>query len=1668
MVLKYDKYNRPVAPKIYLGTPNNKKICQLDGVDASSFKYTSNLTNTHEISFDVDRKFSYRNIDGITVEKESNAFKLIGLFLRIYVEGYGWFIINPPDSDNDGTVEKYSITAQSAEIEFQQHNLINFKTNQGTTDSYEMLVDGNVEMVGDVEFAKEQIKFYNPTKPELSFLDIVLKVSGITGWTIGEIDTTPRTYKHWDNGEQKEKQVKLADEIGVFEIDSQDAYSFLTQEAAKFFNCIFVFDFDRMKINAYRPETYGKNTNVNINFKNFQNSISSSINDTSIYTNYYVQGSDNLGIEYVNFGHNYLENIHHFLNEKYLKASTIYKYKLWEQDVESSRNAYIENTRLYNEQYNKIAELTNRVPLDDCSTDWSTFSDDKLLDARANYQAQLKGYESYYVDDNGNFDEEALKKSTDASDYYQIRDVILPSIQIEIDNRNLPSGTEEGKYIDTYKTDWKLYGLNELEKKIQVYKNDIKLAQNEGCDVPYDDTSNKSKDYHDLLYKKYQEATEQLDGTNSESCISYYNRIKSQIDELTTLQKSYDNARKEIANSVDKKTWTHGANVDSSYALMDENGNYIVDENGNTIILMENDFSDGSVIKFTEDDLEQLSKLYVDGAYTNENMFIVSSDDSVTTIDEQLKLLDAAKDDLYIASHLQYQFTTSVDNFLAMYDYKDYAKNLNIGDYLYLQIRDDYIEKLRVISMEYNPMQYDNDLQITFSNMIRSSSSRDDVAYLFDNSGNSSKNSSTGSSTSNRYTNNEGVSLTPALIQKLVQSGAFQNHINQIIQNNFGSYIGSSGGSISISELNAKMIKVVDIVGENAFFEYLQSKFISTDTIVSGSGKFKDLQALVAQIDNLLAGNISSEMAHIIKLTAENVQIDEAVIRELIAANITVSMLKASEIDTDKFHVKSNDGSLEIVGNTMQFKDQNDVVRIQIGRDANDNFTFCLYDETGKGVLIDSSGIKESAISDGLIKNDMVANGTIGKEKLNFNIVEADENGNIDAGKVLVNGKGIDVEFTSIRESIDSIKGEIADLEPSFNIAVGNENQNIPCTNNGYTSISMLIEIPFVGYVGLTQTPCTVSVGVLPSGITVGEIVDSTETTTGKIILNVAKNSNLGGDNVLNGTIPLTFTISEKTIVKNFTWTKAKAGNPGQSGQNARLFYLDTSTYVIKKNTDETLTPSSIIFSAYYKDGESTTRNNYYGRFLISESTDGLNYSTKYTSTKNEQTVTYTPSSFSVSSIKCILCASGGITNELDSQTVVVLTDADGVNEKIKEITETVSGVSSRVDAVNKSITDKVWQSDITNSINNYDNTTIKIIRDRQSEQETTIEGITSTVSDVQSKVKKKADGSTVQELSERVSTNEQTAEGFRQEVIKNYVTNDKLKDYPTNGQMKTAISESAKEINLSASKTYATKSESATGSEVQYYVSTSSTSLIGGEWSSGTPIWESGKYIWSKTVTTKADGTTSESNPVCIQGAKGENGIGEKGETGTGIVSITPQYYLSSSKITQIDGSWIDNTAPSWETGKYMWTRNKIVYSNPSSTVYTEPYCDTSWEAANEVRAELSVRAEEIEGKVADNEKNITEVIQTNKQIQQSVTDANNNITKLQQDSQSFKQEVEKTYMTKNSLDSLKIGGRNLLRNSNTLEFEDYYFVGGTTSYVVDSDGNRVVDEKNNMIITI
>lgn len=980
MKIYFDKSKRPEPSKIYLATSDHRILCALNGIDESSCYFTANLNDAYEISFDINR---YINIAGRTVE--SNGYHLINVLMRLYVTNIGWFIISPPSVHNDGIKEIKSIKAQSVEVEMMQHDMKNLKINKGTSDSYEMLVEGNVDKIDDAEFAKEHIKFCNPLNPKLSLLHILLRESGLYNWKIGHIDDVPKAYQYYDNGVLKERLVKLSDEVGTFDIESQNLYSFLTQDAAQFFSCLFIFDRRNLTINAYRPENLGRDTNINIGFRNLQQSNQISVDENNIYTRYSVSGSDDLGIQYVNFGSNIIENISgYFLNEKYMPADLIEKYSLWQNDIEKSRAAYMESTRKYNEQLKIISELHDRVPLDDCSTDWSAFPDDRLLEAQANYQAQLKGYESFYVDENGDFDIEALDASSDANDYYQIRDVILPSIQIEIDNRNLPDKDDETEYIKTYETDWKLYGLDELAAKLETYKNIVKVCESGNYHVPYTEDSGHTEDYHNEMYQKYLDAQNQLNGDFLNSCQEAYDQRKGEVDEASDILNQHDTRRKEIAHNIQKETWHN------------------------------EDYS------FTEADLACLSKLYLDTDYTNNNMFLTASDDSVSAIDEQLKLLHAAQEDLYSASQPQYIYTTDLDNFLAKYEYKNYIDNLNLGDFLYLGIRDDYVVKLRTISMKYNPLLMKNDLQITFSNMVKGKSSRNDLLFLLDTAGNRRKHSSVGGS--GDFLSNEGVSLTPGLIQKLLQNGAFKSSVDQMIENGMavnGNKIILGTGSLSVSELNSKLIEAVNISGENGFFEYLQAKLISADRIIADSGKFLDLSSLVARIDSLLAGNVSAELGHLIKITAENVEIDEAVIRDLIAAQITVSMLQADTISSDKFNIESDDGGMTIAGNTMQFKDAHGNLRIQIGRDADNNFTFVLYDETGTGVLMDSTGIKPSAISDGIIQNNMIAQGSITKDRLGFKVVDTDENGKVCITEILdENGQSLGVSYKEIQKTI--------------------------------------------------------------------------------------------------------------------------------------------------------------------------------------------------------------------------------------------------------------------------------------------------------------------------------------------------------------------------------------------------------------------------------------------------------------------------------------------------------------------------------------------------------------------------------------------------------------------------------------------------------------------------
>ena len=444
----------------------------------------------------------------------------------------------------------------------------------------------------------------------------------------------------------------------------------------------------------------------------------------------------------------------------------------------------------------------------------------------------------------------------------------------------------------------------------------------------------------------------------------------------------------------------------------------------------------------------------------------------------------------------------------------------------------------------------------------------------------------------------------------------------------------------------------------------------------------------------------------------------------------------------------------------------------------NENITFSVSNQNNIA-LMDQSFDTSVVVFKG---TDAVSNFTIGTVESKNGISVTQKNNTItfsvDAGNkieadygkfsipISVNGLVFKKEVSWSLAKAGAVGGQGNPGEPALSISLGNESQNIPCTYDGHVVNDMLIEISFVGYRGLTRTPCNVAVGTLPSGMTLGSTENCTISNDGSIILNIVKNATLGTESTLTGNIVLTFSINGKTLVKNFTWAKSKDGGLSY------IYSIEPSSYVINKTYDGTLSPASITFNAYYqKDG--SDRIPYHGLFTIEESTTGSDFKSTYLSSKNESSLTYTPTSNNIKSVRCTLSQTDKVSVVLDRQTVIVLSD-DKMKDALTTVTTRVNGVSSKVDGIDKKITNKVWQTDITTAVNNYDGTTVKSLRDQVSSQETKIGEITSEVSDVKTTVKNNQTS-----VQKDIASIKQDATGFKQTVASTYETkNDATSKY--------------------------------------------------------------------------------------------------------------------------------------------------------------------------------------------------------------------------------------------------------------------------------------------------
>ena len=510
----------------------------------------------------------------------------------------------------------------------------------------------------------------------------------------------------------------------------------------------------------------------------------------------------------------------------------------------------------------------------------------------------------------------------------------------------------------------------------------------------------------------------------------------------------------------------------------------------------------------------------------------------------------------------------------------------------------------------------------------------------------------------------------------------------------------------------------------------------STD-LAASNARIGDLEADYAALHSVLMGNAAGTDAQFIHLNATNAVIDSAMLRTALINVLTVNDLAAGNISTDRFTVGSDDGSFLISGSRMQIFDIGEEgtepqVRIQIGKDASEAFSFALFDAAGNALWYED-GITGNAIPDNIIVDDMVAPASsgysgIGANKLNINdlwdVMNADGSHTWNSARISMDGTGqtLSQVYTSITESITTVSGTASSAEAAARAAqadAANSAANAAAMRAAIEGISTLDAFGVMlsndahvvhtysdgsgGDYSNAETTITAMLGDTDvSSHTVFSVYPSSEVTgTWNASTRTYQVSGLSGMNgyvdfeasygIVNRFLVLPdgkelvfpddkiFAIpaGSAIVTKRFSISKAPDGRIGLS------YKLLASTQAIRKQSDgTTLLPASVTFSAVYN--EDSVVLPYTGIYVIEESTDGSTFTEKYRSASAEVSKVYTPSSVNVKQIWCTLYNLTG--TMLDQQSVIVLADAEGLADDIDTVRESVQTVSTRVGTVESGI----------------------------------------------------------------------------------------------------------------------------------------------------------------------------------------------------------------------------------------------------------------------------------------------------------------------------------------------------------------------------------------------
>lgn len=437
----------------------------------------------------------------------------------------------------------------------------------------------------------------------------------------------------------------------------------------------------------------------------------------------------------------------------------------------------------------------------------------------------------------------------------------------------------------------------------------------------------------------------------------------------------------------------------------------------------------------------------------------------------------------------------------------------------------------------------------------------------------------------------------------------------------------------------------------------LYNTYLTTTTLQPGSGQKIACNAKSAAKNSTVRyGQLTQVYVEARKLVKK-----EQTARERAIQNLEESLSIGSGLFAT--YVKQEDGStISYFHDKAKLEDSTNVIKITseavgVSNDGGKTYPFG-FQLTGTMIakLLYAEGINADFINTGAL--------TIkdGQGNIIFSV-------NMDTNSVYINPEYLMIGDVSLSDKIKELDENVAAAK-NMTMTLSNEYQAISTDENG--------NIP----------------GEFPQVQTTAQVMYGTTDVTDNCSYTITESENVTG--IWDKTTH-TYTVSEVTadnvwvdikavylnaitITKRFSVSKQKSGTPG------RTYVLESSATILKRESENSITPNIVTFSAYYRDGKNTGRTDYAGRFVIEKTSDGKTWETAYSSVTDETSVNYYVDyiladsdgvlvadsdgsligvgSKDIVGLRCSLYASGGTTNLIDTVKLDVITEVTALTQE--------------------------------------------------------------------------------------------------------------------------------------------------------------------------------------------------------------------------------------------------------------------------------------------------------------------------------------------------------------------------------------------------------------------